>query len=103
MIDTKTHKVKVWDHNDAVVYVYESRWEKTNPADKECHKHKHWKQVLTAIPMNFTYDPELTEDMVVEKVQAVANSLEACYAHDVDCYEIGISYVINYNRQYVNV
>lgn len=102
MIQTKTHKVKVWDHNDAVVYVYENRWEKTNPSDKECTKYKNWKEVLTAIPMNFSYADELTEEMVVERVQAVANSLEACYSHDTDGYEIGISYVINYNRQYVN-
>jgi hypothetical protein len=102
MIVTKTHKVKVWDHNDAVVFVYENRWEKTNPKDKDCHKYKHWKEVLTAIPMNFGYDENFTEEMVVEKVQAVANSLEAVYVHDCDCHEIGISYTINYNRQYVN-
>jgi hypothetical protein len=52
--------------------------------------------------MNFGYDENFTEEMVVEKVQAVASSLEAAYAHDVDGYEIGISYFINYNRQYVN-
>lgn len=102
MIANKTYKVKVWEHNDAVVFVYESRWEKTNPKDKDCHKYKHWKEVKTAIPMNFGYDEDLTEEMVVEKVQAVASSLEDAYAHDVDCYEIGISYFINYNRQYVN-
>ena len=50
MIATKAYKVKVYDHNDAVVFVYENRWEKTNPKDKECHKYKHWKEVLTAIP-----------------------------------------------------
>ena len=102
MIADKTYKVKVWDHNDAVVFVYEHRYEKINPKDKECHKYKHWKEVLTAIPMNFSYEAELTEEMVVEKVQAVAKSLEAVYVHDCDCHEIGISYIINYNRQYVN-
>lgn len=102
MIADKTYKVKVWDHNDAVVFVYENRYEKINPKDKECFKYKRWNEVKTAIPMNFTYDEDLTEEMVVEKVQAVAKSLEAVYALDCDCYEIGISYVINYERQYVN-
>ena len=102
MIQTKTHKVKVWDHNDAVVFVYEHQYEKINPKDKKCHKYKQWKEVLTAIPMNFSYEAELTEEMVVEKVQAVAKSLEAVYVHDCDGDEIGISYIINYNRQYVN-
>jgi len=102
MIADKTYKVKVWDHNDAVVFVYENRWEKTNPTDKECTKYKHWKEVLTAIPMNFGYDRDFSEEMVFQKVQAVASSLEAVYAHDVDSYEISIAYFINYNRQCVN-
>ena len=102
MIADKTYKVKVWDHNDAVVYVYEHRYEKANPKDKECNRHKHWKEVITAVPLNFGYSDTLTENMVLKKVQAVAKSLEAVYEYDTDGYEIGISYTINYNRQYVN-
>ena len=102
MIGDKTYKVKVWDHNDAVVFVYEHRHEKINPKDKDCIKHKHWQEVLTAIPMNFDYAAELTEDVVLEKVKAVANALEAVYVHDTDAGEMGISYTINYRRQYVN-
>ena len=61
-----------------------------------------WQEVLTAIPMNFDYADELTEDVVLEKVKAVANALEAVYVHDSDAGEMGISYTINYRRQYVN-
>ena len=102
MIADKTYKVKVWGHNDAAVFVYENRHKKINPEDTDCHKYKHWQEVLTAIPINFGYDENLSEEMVLEKVQAVADSLQEVYQYDSDTYEIGISYVINYNRHCVN-
>ena len=52
--------------------------------------------------MNFDYAAELTEDVVLEKVKAVANALEAVYVHDTDNSDMGIAYTINYRRQFVN-
>ena len=95
MIDTKTHKVKVWDHTDAVVYVYETRYEKTNPDNKECHKYKHWNNLITAIPMEFGYELDLTQADKVNKVQAVVDALYEVYTLETDGYEISISYLIN--------
>ena len=46
MMGDKTYKVKVWGHNDAVVFVYEHRHKKINPKDKDCIKHKHWQEAV---------------------------------------------------------
>jgi hypothetical protein len=92
MIQTKTHKVKVWDHDDAVVYVYESRWEYT---DKGCNKYRHWNHLITAIPLNFGYEDDLTQADIIAKIQEVVDALYAVYALNTDGNEINISYLIN--------
>jgi len=41
MFEDKTHKVKVWDHNDAVIYVIEKNYHtKTDPNDPNKYIHK---------------------------------------------------------------
>jgi hypothetical protein len=63
IIEDQTVEVKVWDHNDAVIFVYENIHEKTG----EVHESgvdmlRSYKQVLTAIPVDFTYNHELSDD-----------------------------------------
>jgi len=95
MIQTKTHKVKVWDHDDAVVYVYWSRWSRIEPTNKDCTKYRHWNQLITAIPLNFGYEHELTQTDMIAKIQEVVDALYAVYALNTDGDEINISYLIN--------
>ena len=101
IIEDQTVEVKVWDHNDAVIFVYESIHEKTG----EVHESgidvwRSYKQVVTAIPVDFTYDGELSDDDKLEKVRNAADALSQLYSHGGD-YEMGVSYYINHN-QYIN-
>ena len=101
MIQDKTYKVKVWDHNDAVVFVYDNVYTKTvDPKDPEKSIHKQSKDVITAIPINFGYEENLTNEDKVKMVERVASSLEDVYSCDPDTDEIGVVYYIN--RQCVN-
>ena len=102
MIQDKTYKVQVWDHNDAVVFVYENIYKKVkNPKDPETKIYKTHKNVITAIPVHFGYGDDLTNEDKVKLVEKVASSLEDMYSYDCDGHEIGISYYIN-THQYVN-
>ena len=101
IIEDQTVEVQVWDHNDAVIFVYESIHEKT------CEVHesgvpvwRSYKKVVTAIPVNFTYCDSLSSDDKLEKVCKVADALTELYAYE-DGYEMGVSYYINHD-QFVN-
>jgi len=101
IIEDQTVEVKVWDHNDAVIFVYENIHEKTG----EVHESgvdvwRSYKQVVTAIPVNFTYCDSLSSDDKLEKVRKVADALTELYAYE-DGYEMGVSYYINHD-QFVN-
>ena len=98
MLETKTYKIKVWDHNDAVIFVYEHCAKPINPDDETCHKWKYWKEVLTVIPVDRCYD--LDADEFVTQVQSTVKALVDLYEQSQDR-EIGVSYVIN-NNQYIN-
>lgn len=101
-IETQTVEVKVWEHHDAVVFVYTQRHEKTGEkTDSGTPIYKHWNEVLTAIPVDFGYNHELDDEEKYKLVKNVADSLVALYQHDHDNYELGVSYYINHN-QFVN-
>jgi hypothetical protein len=97
-IETQTLEVKVWDHHDAVVFVTQQRYEKTGEKTELGHdKYNHWKDVLTAIPVDFGYNNELDDEDKYKLVKNVADSLVALYQYDHDNYEIGVSYYINHD------
>lgn len=98
MIQDKTYKVKVWDHNDAVICVYEQHY-RQKPDPKDADKKIHWREtkVLTVIPIDKHYEEE--EDDFIKKVQATVKALTDLYENTPD-YEIGISYT--FNNSYVN-
>ena len=101
IIEDQTVEVQVWDHNDAVIFVYESIHEKTG----EVHESgvpvwRSYKKVVTAIPVNFTYADNLSSDDKLEKVRKAADALTELYAYE-DGYEMGVSYYINHD-QFVN-
>jgi hypothetical protein len=101
IIEDQTVEVQVWDHNDAVIFVYESIHEKTD----EIHESgvpgwRSYKKVFTAIPVNFTYADSLSSDDKLEKVRKVVDALTELYAYE-DGYEMGVSYYINHD-QFVN-
>jgi hypothetical protein len=98
-IETQTLEVKVWDHHDAVVFVTQQRYEKTGEKTESGHdKYNHWKDVLTAIPVDFGYSNELDDEDKYKLVKNVADSLVALYQYDHDSYEIGVSYYINHDH-----
>ncbi len=98
-IETQTLEVKVWDHHDAVVFVTQQRYEKTGEKTESGHdKYNHWKDVLTAIPVDFGYSNELDDEDKYKLVKNVADSLVALYQYDHDSYEIGVSYYINHDQ-----
>jgi hypothetical protein len=74
IIEDQTVEVKVWDHNDAVIFVYETIHE--------------------------TYDEDLSDDAKLEKVRNAADALSQLYSHAGD-YEMGVSYYINHDP-YIN-
>ena len=101
-IETQTLEIKVWDHHDAVVFVPQQRYEKTGEkTDSGTDIYKHWKEVLTAIPVDFGYHDDISDEDKYKLVKDVADSLVALYQHDHDNYELGVSYYINHN-QFVN-
>jgi hypothetical protein len=98
-IETQTLELKVWDHHDAVVFVTQQRYEKTGEKTESGHdKYNHWKDVLTAIPVDFGYSNELDDEDKYKLVKNVADSLVALYQYDHDSYEIGVSYYINHDH-----
>ena len=101
IIEDQTVEVKVWDHNDAVIFVYENINEKTG----EVHESgvpvwRNYKKVVTAIPVNFTHCDSLSNEDKLVLVRKVSDALTELYAYE-DVYEIGVSYYINHD-QYVN-
>lgn len=98
IIEDQTVEVQVWDHNDAVIFVYESIHEKTG----EVHESgvpvwRSYKKVFTAIPVNFTHADNLSSDDKLEKVRKAADALTELYAYE-DGYEMGVSYYINHDQ-----
>ena len=103
MIDNKTFKIKTWDHNDAVIYVYTRHTKCLNPdADSDDRKYKEWKEVLTVIPVNNDFeDYQDTSGMFHNNVRATVDALSELYAASPD-YEMGIEYTMN-THPYINV
>jgi len=98
MLEDKTHKIKVWDHNDAVIYVKEKYYSsKVNPDDPTKYTHKEVTNTLAVIPVN-SGDTVSTE--FIEKVQKAADALAELYSGECDS-EVHVGYVINSNP-YVN-
>ena len=98
IIEDQTVEVQVWDHNDAVIFVYESIHEKTG----EVHESgvpvwRSYKKVVTAIPVNFTHADNLSSDDKLEKVRKAADALTELYAYE-DGFEMGVSYYINHDQ-----
>jgi hypothetical protein len=101
-IEDQTVEVKVYNHNDAVVFVYENRNEKTGEkTDSGADIYKHWQNIVTAVPVDFGYEANLIDEEKYKLVKNVADSLAAIYELDTDGYEIGVSFYINH-RPYVN-
>ena len=102
IIEDQTVEVKVYDHNDAVVFVYEKRYERTGEkTEGGSDIFRHWQNVVTAIPVNFGYEHSLDDDDKYKLVKNVADALAALYEYETDGYEMGVSYYIN-QHQYVN-
>ena len=99
IIEDQTVEVEVWDHNDAVIFVYECRYEKTDELHEGVPVMRHYQKVFTAIPVNFSHG-ELTNDQKLEKVRKVASALAELYESE-DGYEMGVSYYMN-EHQFVN-
>ena len=98
-IETQTVEVKVWDHHDAVVFVTQQRYEKTGEkTESGTDIYSHWKEVLTAIPVDFGYNNELEDEDKYKLVKNVADSLVALYQYDHDNYELCVSYYINHDQ-----
>jgi hypothetical protein len=99
MLQDKTHKVKVWDHNDAVIYVIEKNYHtKTDPNDPNKYIHKEESNVLTVIPVNSS---STIGTEFIEKVRKAADALAELYSGHPDS-EIRINYTIN-AHPYANV
>ena len=89
----KTYKVKVWDHNDAIIYVYEKEYSsKADPKDPDKMIHKCETAVITAVPINMDWDTD--KEAFIQRVAAAASALEDVYSTQPDC-EVGVCYVIN--------
>ena len=104
MLEDKTYKVKVADYHDAVIYVYERHVECLNPdeEDLEKRKWKHWKKVVTAIPViNDVDDFQDNSGSFHNNVRVAVDALSELYSTSPD-YEMGISYTMN-THQYINV
>lgn len=98
LVRDTTHKVKVWDHNDAVIYVYERIYStKIDPKNPDKKIYKQHTNVITAVPVNFNWDDD--KESRIKRVEAAATALEDLYATEPDT-DIGVCYVIN--TPYVN-
>lgn len=98
MLEDKTHKIKVWDHNDAVIYVTEKYYQpRDDPKDPDKRSYKEVSNTVAVIPVNSCkgVDAEF-----IEKVQKVSDALADLYSNEPDS-EIYINYTIN-AHQYVN-
>jgi hypothetical protein len=94
MIQDKTYKVKVWDHNDAVITVYERHYKKkAHPKDPD--KEIYWAELkpITVIPVDHACT--LSDDAFIELVNNTVKALSALYEHTPD-FEVGISCTFNY-------
>ena len=100
MLQDKTYKVKIWDHNDAVIYVTETNsYLKTDP-NHEADNTGKWvteTKVLTVIPVD---NNEGVDDDFIDRVKKAADSLAALYEGSPD-YAIKVQYIIN-AHPYVN-
>ncbi len=103
MLEDKTYKVKVGEWNDAVIFVYERHRKCLNPDDKpEDHRWKHWKEILTVIPVNNDFeDYQDTSGQFHNNVRATVDALAELYSSSPD-YEMGIEYTMN-THPYINV
>ena len=97
MLEDKTYKIKVAEYHDAVIYVYERHRKCLNPKDEtENHKWKHWKEVVTVIPVAH-YDGDDYQDASGRfhtNIRVVVDALTELYGSSPD-YEMGISYTMN--------
>lgn len=92
MLQDKTHKIKTWRHNDAVIYVTETHYiSKVNPDDPTKYTHKEVTNTLAVIPVNSS---ERINSEFIEKVQNAAEALADLYGGEPDS-EVHISYTIN--------
>ena len=98
MLEDKTHKIKVWDHNDAVIYVKEKYYSsRVNPDDPTKYINKEVTNTLAVIPVN---SGGSVDSVFIEKVIATADALAELYSGECDS-EVHVGYVINSNP-YVN-
>ena len=103
MLEDKTYKVKVGEYCDAVIYVYERHRKCLNPKDEpEKHKWKHWKEVVTVIPVHNGFDDYQDKSgSFHNNIRVTVDALSELYAESPD-YEMGVSYTMN-THQYINV
>ena len=104
MLEDKTYKIKVADYHDAVIYVYERHHKCLNPKDKpEDHKWKHWKEVVTVIPVahDDCDDYQDKSGNFHNNIRVVVDALTELYGSSPD-YEMGVCYTMN-THQYINV
>ena len=105
MLEDKTYKVKVADYHDAVIYVYERHAECLNPdeEDVEKKKWKHWKEIVTVIPVCTGYNEDYQDRSgnFHNNIRVTVDALSELYGDSPD-YEMGISYTMN-THQYINV
>ena len=94
IIEDQTVEVKVWNCDDAVIFVYENMYDKTDELHEGVPVMRHYQKVLTAIPVNFCCDLTLEDDEKLEKVRKVASALAELYEFQ-DGYEMGVSYYMN--------
>ena len=102
MLEDKTYKIKVAEYHDAVIYVYERHRKCLNPKDEpEKHKWKHWKEVVTVIPVCSGYDDYQDKSgNFHNNIRVTVDALSELYAESPD-YEMGVSYTMN-THQYIN-
>ena len=104
MLEDKTYKVKVADYHDAVIYVYKRHVECLNPdeEDPEKKKWKHWKEIVTVLPVcDGSDDYQDKSGNFHNNVRVVVDALSELYGNNPD-YEMGVSYTMN-THQYINV
>ena len=105
MLEDKTYKIKVADYHDAVIYVYERHVKCLNPdeEDAEKKKWKHWKEIVTVIPVCTGYNEDYQDRSgnFHNNVRVTVDALSELYSENPD-YEMGISYTMN-THQYINV
>ena len=105
MLEDKTYKIKVADYHDAVIYVYERHAECLNPdeEDVEKKKWKHWKEIVTVIPVCTGYNEDYQDRSgnFHNNIRVTVDALSELYGDSPD-YEMGITYTMN-THQYINV